>query len=129
MISIFLGKCNIFWISLYVLDSKVTLAKFLWQISPQMNAAENSNMNMNMIMPGGKRSLESTVMGYFAKFICLSMHQQQVQKTSDVSFEDILQKMMVTFSGFALSGGPISEHFSSRQIEHMIVGRCHSNFS
>ena len=99
-----------------------------------MNAGENSNMNMNMIMPGGKRSLESTVMGYFAKFICLSMHRQQVRKTSDVSFEDILQKMMATFSGFALSsngsgGSAISGHFSSRQIEHMIVGRCHGNFS
>ena len=67
-----------------------------------MNAGENSNMNMNMIMPGGKRSLETTVMGYLAKFICLSMHQQQqIGKTSDV--EDILQKMMAIFSGFALS--------------------------
>ena len=103
-----------------------------------MNAGENSNMNMNLIMPGGKRSLESTVMGYFAKLICLSIqNQQQVQKTSDVSFEDILQKMMVTFSGFALSngsgggdgGGAISGHFSSRQIEHMIAGRCRGNFS
>ena len=101
-----------------------------------MNAGENSNMNMNMIMPGGKRSLESTVMGYFAKFICLSMHQQQVQKTSDVSsFEDILQKMMAIFSGFALSqrsgggGAGGTGHFSSRQIEHMIAGRCRGNFS
>ena len=104
-----------------------------------MNAGENSNMNMNLIMPGGKRSLESTVMGYFAKLICLSIqNQQQVQKISDVSFEDILQKMMATFSGFAMSSSSRSEggsagailgHFSSRQIEHMIVGRCHSNFS
>merc|ERR1712241_416153 len=69
-----------------------------------MNAGENSNMNMNLIMPGGKRSLETTVMGYLAKFqiakfICLSMHQEQIGKTSDV--EDILQKMMAIFSGFA----------------------------
>ena len=108
-----------------------------------MNAGENSNMNMNMIMPGGKRSLQSTVVSYIAKFICLSMQkqQQQLRKTSDVSYEDILQKMMATFSGFALSksssggggdggsGGAISGHLSSRQIEHMIVGRCQSNFS
>ena len=106
-----------------------------------MNAGENSNMNMNMIMPGGKRSLPSTVVSYIAKFICLSMQkqQQQLRKTSDVSYEDILQKMMATFSGFALSkssggggddggGGAISGHLSSRQIEHMIVGRCQSNF-
>ena len=95
-----------------------------------MNAGENSNMNMNMIMPGGKRSLETTVMGYLAKFICLSMHQQQqIGKTSDV--EDILQKMMAIFSGFALSqsGGGGTGHFSSRQIEHMIAGRCRGNFS
>ena len=96
-----------------------------------MNAGENSNMNMNMIMPGGKRSLETTVMGYLAKFICLSMHQQQqIGKTSDV--EDILQKMMVIFSGFALSqrsGAGGTGHFSSRQIEHMIAGRCRGNFS
>jgi hypothetical protein len=107
-----------------------------------MNAGENSNMNMNMIMPGGKRSLPSTVVSYIAKFICLSMQkqQQQLRKTSDVSYEDILQKMMATFSGFALSksssgggddggGSAISGHLSSRQIEHMIVGRCQSNFS
>ena len=107
-----------------------------------MNAGENSNMNMNMIMPGGKRSLPSTVVSYIAKFICLSMqkHQQQLRKTSDVSYEDILQKMMATFSGFALSksssggsddggGSAISGHLSSRQIEHMIAGRCQSNFS
>ncbi len=109
-----------------------------------MNAGENSNMNMNMIMPGGKRSLQSTVVSYIAKFICLSMQkqQQQLQKTSDVSFEDILQKMMATFSGFALSksssggggsggggGSAISGHLSSRQIEHMIAGRCQSNFN
>ena len=105
-----------------------------------MNAGENSNMNMNMIMPGGKRSLPSTVVSYIAKFICLSMQkqQQQLRKTSDVSYEDILQKMMATFSGFALSkssgggddggGSAISGHLSSRQIEHMIVGRCQSNF-
>ena len=103
-------------------------------------------MNMNMIMPGGKRSLQSTVVSYIAKFICLSMQkqQQQLQKTSDVSYEDILQKMIATFSGFALSksgsgsgggggggdgGSTISGHLSSRQIEHMIVGRCQSNFS
>ena len=98
-----------------------------------MNAGENSNMNMNMIMPGGKRSLETTVMGYLAKFICLSMHQQQqIGKTSDV--EDILQKMMAIFSGFALSqrsggGAGGTGHFSSRQIEHMIAGRCRGNFS
>ena len=108
-----------------------------------MNAGENSNMNMNMIMPGGKRSLPSTVVSYIAKFICFSMQkqQQQLRKTSDVSYEDILQKMMATFSGFALSksssgdgdggggGSAISGHLSSRQIEHMIVGRCQSNFS
>ena len=108
-----------------------------------MNAGENSNMNMNMIMPGGKRSLQSTVVSYIAKFICLSMQkqQQQLQKTSDVSYEDILQKMMATFSGFALSkssgggggdggdGSAISGHLSSRQIEHMIAGRCQSNFN
>lgn len=107
-----------------------------------MNAGENSNMNMNMIMPGGKRSLPSTVVSYIAKFICLSMQkqQQQLRKTSDVSYEDILQKMMATFSGFALSksssggsddggGSAISGHLSSRQIEHMIAGRCQSNFS
>ena len=102
-----------------------------------MNAGENSNMNMNMIMPGGKRSLQSTVVSYIAKFICLSMQkqQQQLQKPSDVSYEDILQKVMATFSGFALSkssrggGSKISGHLSSRQIEHMIVGRCQSNFS
>ena len=107
-----------------------------------MNAGENSNMNMNMIMPGGKRSLPSTVVSYIAKFICLSMQkqQQQLQKTSDVSYEDILQKMMATFSGFALSkssggggddggGSAISGHLSSRQIEHMIAGRCQSNFN
>ena len=99
-----------------------------------MNAGENSNMNMNMIMPGGKRSLETTVMGYLAKFICLSMHQQQqIGKTSDV--EDILQKMIAIFSGFALSqrsgggGAGGTGHFSSRQIEHMIAGRCRGNFS
>ena len=100
-----------------------------------MNAGENSNMNMNMIMPGGKRSLETTVMGYLAKFqiakfICLSMHQEQIGKTSDV--EDILQKMMAIFSGFALSqrsGAGGTGHFSSRQIEHMIAGRCRGNFS
>ena len=107
-----------------------------------MNAGENSNMNMNMIMPGGKRSLPSTVVSYIAKLICLSMQkqQQQLRKTSDVSYEDILQKMMATFSGFALSksssgggddggGSAISGHLSSRQIEHMIAGRCQSNFS
>ena len=89
-----------------------------------MNAGENSNMNMNLIMPGG-RDLENSKCWLF-RYVCILLRFAAGDKETEL--EKLAKKVLLIFAGYSFNDFRHQDILKATDIISMTNEKCATNF-